>query len=86
MRRSRAIRAARAVLGALAVTLVACGGDDDDTPSGTTTPPSPGALPPGLLECFADEGFDIESQDDIHTAPPQVVETCFNELHRGGGS
>jgi hypothetical protein len=73
-------------LGALAVTLVACGGDDDDNPSGTTTPLSPGALPPSLLECFADEGFDIESEDDIHTAPPQVVETCFNELHQGGGS
>ncbi len=85
MRRSRAIRAAPALLGALAVTLVACG-DDDDTPSGTTTPPSPGALPPSLLECFADEGVDIESQDDIHAAPPQVVETCFNELHQGGAS
>jgi hypothetical protein len=73
------------MLVALALTLAACGGDDDDAPSGGTTPPSPGALPPELLDCFADEGFDIESPNVIHTAPPQVVEECFDALHQGGG-
>lgn len=87
MRRCRATRLAPILLAALAVAGLACGGGDDgDTPSGTTSPPSPGALPPSLLECFADEGFDVESPDEIHTAPPQVVETCFNELHEGEGS
>ena len=87
MSRSRTIQAAPALLGALALTLTACGGDDDDgTPSGTTTPPSAGALPPSLFECFAEEGYAMESPDEIHTAPPEVVERCFDELHQGGGS
>lgn len=91
MRRPRAVRVAGA-LGALALTLAACS-DDDEAPSETTAPPSEttappnvGALPPSLVECFADAGFDVESGDDIHTAPPDVVEECFDELHEGGGS
>ena len=87
MSRPRVLRTAPGMLGAFALTLVACGGgDDDDAPSGGTTPPSAGALPPSLLECFADEGFDIESPNEIHTAPEEVVEKCFDALHQGGGS
>ena len=87
MNRSRALRAAIALQGALALTAAACGGDDDDgTPSETTTPPNAGALPPDLFECFAGEGYAMESPDEIHTAPPEVVERCFNEFHEGGGS
>jgi hypothetical protein len=86
MRGSRAVRTAPGMLGALALTLAACGGDDDDTPAGVTTPPNPGALPSSLIECFADEGFDIESPNDIHTAPQEVVEACFTALHQDQGS
>jgi hypothetical protein len=82
---------------ALALMLAACGGDDDD--EGTTTspapssefappnaaPPSASALPPGLLQCFADKGFEIQSPTEIHSAPPQVVQECFGLLHQGGG-
>jgi hypothetical protein len=46
----------------------------------------PGALPSSLIECFADEGFDIESPNDIHTAPQEVVEACFTALHQDQGS
>jgi hypothetical protein len=82
--RSRMVRAAPPMLAAL-LTLAGCSaGDDDDAPSGATTPPNAGALPPELLECFADEGFDIDSPNEIHQAPQQVVEKCFNALHEGG--
>jgi hypothetical protein len=86
MTRSRATRLAPALSAALALTLAACGGgDDDEAPSETTTPPGAGALPPSLLECFADNGFELESPNEIHSAPPDVVEECFNALHEGGG-
>ncbi len=45
-----------------------------------------GALPEELLECFADKGYDIESSAEIHSAPPQVVQACFESLHQGGAS
>ena len=84
MRRRRMVSAAPPMLAAV-LTLAACsGGDDDDAPSGGTPPPNAGALPPELLECFADEGFDIDSPNEIHAAPQQVVERCFNALHEGG--
>jgi hypothetical protein len=53
---------------------------------GSTAPPSPGALPPQLFQCFADKGYEIESPADIHSAPPQVVQECFGVLHQGGGA
>jgi hypothetical protein len=53
---------------------------------GRTTPPSPSALPPELLECFADKGYEIASPTEIHSAPPQVVQECFGALHQGGGA
>lgn len=78
------------------VALAGCSGDDDkeattnpapsEAPSGDATPPSPSGLPPELLECFADKGFDVRSPTEIHSAPPQVVQECFGALHQGGGA
>jgi hypothetical protein len=97
VRRPRALIVIALALVALALVLAACGGGDDgetktttspapsESPSGGATPPSSGALPPQLVDCFADKGFDIESSADIHSAPPQVVQECFGALHQGGG-
>lgn len=95
MRRARTSLALALALVALALMLAACGGDDGEetttspapreAPSGDATTPSAGALPPELVECFADEGFDIESPTEIHSAPRQVVQECFGSLHQGGG-
>jgi hypothetical protein len=77
----------------LAVTLTACGGDDDETttspspsveaPSGGGVPPSGDldALPPGFVECMADQGYEIESSEDVHAAPPEVLQACFGSGH-----
>jgi hypothetical protein len=84
---------------ALALALAACGGDDDDEgtttgapssrfgpPSGNATPPSASGLqlPPGIAECLADKGFDIEPSE-LHSVPQQVLGECFSALHQGGG-
>jgi hypothetical protein len=83
-------------IGAMAIGLVlaGCGGGDDEatttpapaeTPGESTAPPgSSGALPPEFVECMADQGFEVSSPDDIHEAPPQVLQTCFGSLHEGG--
>jgi hypothetical protein len=88
-------------LAALALLLAACDGGDDDENKEATTPaseaprgdggasttsPSPSALPPQLLECFAERGYAIESPTQIHSAPPEVVQECFGRLHEGGGA
>jgi hypothetical protein len=95
VRRSRATIALVLALLVLALTLAACGGDNGETktspaPSGPqnkgATSPGAGALPPQLLECFADKGYKLESPGEIHSAPPQVVQECFGVLHQGGGS
>jgi hypothetical protein len=94
VRRRRALIAVALALVALALMLTACGGDDGETttrpapsqaPGEDATPASPGVLPPALLKCFADRGFEIESPADFHSAPPQVVQECFGALHGGGG-
>lgn len=95
MRRPRVVIAVALALAALALILAACGGGDDEdpttspapteAPSGGATPPSPGALPPGIAECIADQGFDLESPDELHSVPEQVLQACFNALHQGGG-
>jgi hypothetical protein len=81
-----------------ALALGACGGGDDEEEPATTPPPataapsdgaapsSPSALPPQLVECFANEGFEITSPADIHSAPPEVVQACFGSFHGGGGA
>jgi hypothetical protein len=82
---------------ALALFPAACGGGDEEEPTTTTTPPAPAApsgganapnpsaLPPQLLKCFADAGYEITSPAEIHSAPPEVVQECFGSLHGGGG-
>jgi hypothetical protein len=96
VRRPRAVMAVALALVALALIFAACSGGDDDeastspapteAPSGDGTPPSPSALPPELVECFADQGFDLQSPNELHSAPPQVVQDCFGALHQGGGA
>ncbi|MBA2630686.1 MAG: hypothetical protein H0U84_06660 [Thermoleophilaceae bacterium] len=83
-------------IGALVVGLVlsGCAGDDQEAtpnpapsdgveaPNGGATPPSdPGALPPEFVQCMTDQGYDIESSADIHTAPQQALQACFGSLH-----
>jgi hypothetical protein len=59
--------------------------DPVETPTETATPPSgAGGLPPQFVQCMADQGYAIESPDDIHTAPQQVLQACFGSLHGGG--
>lgn len=89
MRRRRAVIALPFVLVALA--LAACGGGDDDatptTPAPSveaprSTPPNNlGSLPSGFVECMADKGYEIASPDDIHAAPPDVLQACFGSSH-----
>jgi hypothetical protein len=96
------VRHARALiplaLTLVALALAACGGDGDgdgdattspapsEAPSGGTTAPSPGQLPPQLVECFAKRGYKVESPADVHSAPPEVAQECFGALHEGGGA
>lgn len=97
MKPSRAAVSVAAVLVALVLTLGACGGDDDEeattnpapaveAPNDGNPPPGAGALPPQLLECFADKGYEVQSPTEIHSAPPEVVQECFGALHQGGGA
>jgi hypothetical protein len=100
MRRPRAVAALAPALVVLALMPAACSGGDgeenkeatppaSETPrgdgGGSTAPASPSALPPKLLECFADKGYEIASPAELHSAPPQVVQECFGALHQGGG-
>jgi hypothetical protein len=52
---------------------------------GGTSPGVPSSLPQEFFECVADQGFDIESEADIDSVPPQVLQACFGALHGGGG-
>jgi hypothetical protein len=92
VRRSRTLTALALALVALALALAACGGGDDDeettttppaseAPSGSAAPPGLGALPPGFVECMAEQGYEVESSADIHSAPPDVLQACFGSAH-----
>jgi hypothetical protein len=95
MSRTLALGAGVAVLAlvVVAVLLLGSGGEDgsgsDAAPPEaveapeTTTPPSSdlGALPPGFAECMAEQGYEIASQADIHSAPPEVLQACFGAAH-----
>ncbi len=85
---------------ALGLLVGACGGDDDGDDDTRTSPPasqtpfggggppptSPSRLPPEFVKCMKDRGYEIKSSDDIHSAPPQVLQACFGALHQGGGT
>ena len=84
MSRRRAVIA----LVVLALMVGACGGDDERTttgrtPSGDASPrstnPSSGVdgLPPGFVECMAEQGYEVKSSADIHSAPADVLQACF---------
>jgi hypothetical protein len=74
------------------------GGDEDDnapaTPRASETPFGGGAPPPGatgsgepVVDCMADQGFDIQSPADIDTPEEeQALQTCLESVHSGGGS
>jgi hypothetical protein len=75
----------------VAVALAGCGdGDDAKTTTPATTskpgsqPPSrsAGQLPPAFLKCMRDRGYEVTSPDQIHAAPPQVLQACFGALHQ----
>lgn len=74
--------------GLIALALSGCAGDDEnptttpappvDSPGERATPPSdPGGLPPGFVECMAEQGFEVKSPAEIHSAPPQGLQECF---------
>lgn len=89
-----------ATIGALVIGLVlsSCGGDEKDSttkpspappaeaPSGDAAPSDPSALPPEFVKCMADQGFEIKSSADIHSAPQQVLQACFGSLHQAGAA
>jgi hypothetical protein len=83
-------------LGAVVIGLMlaGCSGDDEEptrepappgrveTPNRDATPPNDvGALPPKFVKCMADNGFAIKSSEDVHSAPPQVLQACFGAIH-----
>jgi hypothetical protein len=84
---------------ALALSLGACGGDDNEGEAATTsapatqpplgggaTPPSSASqLPPQFVKCMAEQGYDVQSSADIHSAPTAVLQLCFGALHGSGG-
>jgi hypothetical protein len=94
VRRAHFLTSVVLAVAALALTLAACdGGDDDDArtkpapaaaPDGPATPrSSPAQLPPRFVKCMADQGFEVKSSADIHSAPPEVLQACFGSLHGG---
>ena len=98
MRRPRAVMAVIVLVAVVLAGVAIAGGDDETTdppprngvevPAETTTPSpgNPSSLPPTFVRCMADQGYDVDSPDDIHAAPPQVLETCFGTVHQGGGT
>jgi hypothetical protein len=76
----------RAVLvSVLALSLGACGGGDDPEPRPTPVPDAGGSLPPAFVECMADQGFSVDSPEEVHAAPQAVLQRCFGALHESGG-
>jgi hypothetical protein len=79
----------------IGLALSGCGGDSEkattspapndpvETPSDSPPPADPGALPPEFMECMADQGFEVSSPDDIHSAPTEILQACFGSLHGG---
>jgi hypothetical protein len=75
------------------VLVLSAGGDNgassSPAPSGDLEAPSDsappsgdlGALPPGFVKCMAEQGYEITSSADIHSAPPEVLQGCFGSSH-----
>ena len=85
---SRRVATALVLIG---IAVAGCGGDDNATaepPAETATPsstPNAAGLPPEFVACMAEQGYPIESADDLHSAPQEVLQICFGSLHEGGG-
>jgi hypothetical protein len=83
------------LLALVALGIAGCGGRDGDdaprdrseAPGATTsdTTSAPDSLPPQFVKCMADRGYEIKSSADIHSAPPKIVQACFEAAHQGGG-
>ena len=84
------------ILLVIVVLLASSGGDEDTSPSpsapapssdleGPSESPAPsgdlGALPPAFVECMAEQGYEITSSADIHSAPQPVLQSCFGASH-----
>jgi hypothetical protein len=83
-------------IGVMAIGLVlsSCSSDEDD-PKTTPAPPAgveapnegaaprgdPSQLPPEFVRCMAEQGYEVKSSGDIHSAPPQVLQACFGSIH-----
>jgi ABC-type polar amino acid transport system ATPase subunit len=56
-----------------------------DEPPETTPPPSAaGQLPEEFIQCMAGQRYEIRSPEEIHSAPIQALQTCFQALHSDG--
>jgi hypothetical protein len=55
---------------------------NESTTAGASPRSGPGALPPAFVECMAEQGFDIDSLDQMHAAPPQALQACVGSLHQ----
>jgi hypothetical protein len=93
VRRPRTVIAVGLALVAIVAGAIALAGGDGDYTStspasngirtGDAAPPStPSALPPEFVQCMAEQGFDIDSLDEMHSAPPQVLQACIGSLHQ----
>jgi hypothetical protein len=93
VRRPRTVIAvALALIAIVAGAIVLAGGDGDDTSRNSASdestteraspPTAPSALPPEFVECMAEQGFDIDSVDEMHSAPPQALQACIGSLHQ----
>jgi hypothetical protein len=86
------IAVALAMIAIIAGAIALAGGDGDDTSTSpasneSTTrrdsPPSAtNALPPEFVDCMAEQGFNIDSLDEMHSAPPQALQACVGSLHQ----
>jgi hypothetical protein len=78
----------------IALAFASCGGDNEgaattpapiataEAPAETT--PDANALPPEFLECMSEQGYELSPSDDIHSAPPEILQACFESFHQGG--
>lgn len=76
--------------------LAACGGDDGEdastsptpsetqAPSGSAAPPAPSgdaALPPELVKCMAEQGYEVSLFPDLNSLPQEAVQPCAELIH-----
>jgi hypothetical protein len=93
VRRPRTVITVALALIAIAVGGVALAGGDgentsadpasnESTTDNASPPSAPRALPPQFVKCMAQQGYDIDSLDEMHSAPPQALQACLGSLHQ----